>query len=337
MRELIGIGLILLLASFALELLGALAPVAVGFLAAYFVAPVVHWFEERGLPRGWVVLGTTVIGLGASAGVLAVTVPRAVKEIARLKARLPRYLEVLENVTGLESSELLHSFDPTKAMDRVQPMLGLVGALVGTTAHGLLFVVLTIASFVVFNLELERLPLLKSYIPRSQRERLEPMVDTFIEVFRGYLRGQVVVMFFTGTVYSIGFSLLGTPFGFLAGIVGGVFSIIPYGQLAGPALAIIFNLFESEVGSGGFDGVHIFVWPLVVYAVMQSLESFVVTPLVQGAATRLHPLAILACLAAGGTIGGLVGVFLAIPTTASLWIIAQRQLIPAWKDWADES
>lgn len=337
MRDAAAIALILLCLGFTLEILSALAPILLGFFGAYLVAPAVHWLEHRGISRGWVVFLTSVLATTTSAVAFAFLVPRLVNEISHLQDRVPKYLEVIRAQTGFDASQLWQAIDfkaALGALDSVQPLLGMVGSVLGTTAYGMVFAVLLVTSFTVFNLELEHLPLLGKYIPKSQRERLEPIVQVVTEVFQGFLRGQLLVMLFTGTIYTIGFSILGVPYGVVAALVGGVFSIIPYGQLSGPLLAVLFNLLESEV-TGEFSVVHVFVLPALVYAIMQSLESFVITPLVQGAATRLHPLAILACLAAGGSIGGILGVFLAIPVTASVWLVAKSHLFPAWRDWAE--
>lgn len=338
-RDLALLGVVLGVLSFALELVQALAPVLLGFLGAYLLAPFVRWLEARGIKRGLVVLVTSVTSTALTGAALGLLVPRLLRELDRLRERAPTYLELLSARTGLDASKIISVLDIESALgalDRVQPLLGIVGSVVGTTAYGILFVVLFLISFTFFNLELEQLPYISRYVPRSQRERFEPSLEVVARVFRGFLRGQLTVMLFTGTVYTLGFWLLGVPYGFVAALVGGVLSIIPYGQLAGPLLAIAFNLLEGQV-AGALDPVRSIALPALVYAVMQSLESFVVTPLVQGAATRLHPVAILACLAAGGSVGGLLGVFLAIPVTASAWIIAKERLFPAWRAWADRS
>lgn len=329
-----GIGLVLV---YALDVLSALLPVLLGFFGAYLVAPAIHWFEARGIRRGFVVLGTSLISTAITVSALVVLVPRLLREVGRLRDRIPKYVDVVRDALGDRASEALKALDLSSALgalDQVEPLLGVVGSVIGTTASTALFVLLFLVSFTVFNLEFEALPHLIRYVPRSRREAMQPAAEVVVEVFRGFLRGQLLVMLFTGAVYTSGFALLQVPYGVVAGVVGGVLSIIPYGQLSGPLLAILFNLLESQV-TGELDPIRTLVLPAAVYAVMQGLESFVVTPLVQGAATRLHPLAILACLAAGGSLGGVAGVFLAIPITAAGWKIANEHLFPAWRAWAD--
>ena len=331
------IAIILGVLSFLRTLMPAIAPVIFGFFAAYLIAPAIRWLERRGISRVFVatvISLVSIVGVGVGAATL---LPRLVRELIKLQRRIPQYIDVIRAQTGLDASDLWAALDFQAAMgalDKVEPLLGLLGSVVGTTAYGIVFVILLVTSFVVFNLEFEKLPYVFRYLPQSQRQKLEPLAEVIASVFRGYLRGQLLVMMFTATVYTAGFAFLEVPYGIFAGLVGGLLSVVPYGQLSGPLLAMIFNLLESQV-SGDFDPVRTFVLPAAVYAVMQSLETFVVTPLVQGAATRLHPLAILVCLVAGGTIGGLLGVFFAIPITASVWLVAKERIFPFWQRWAD--
>ncbi len=330
-----GIGLLVF---YSVNVLAALLPVLLGFFGAYLVAPAVRWFEARSIRRSYVVLGTSLLFTGATAFALVLLLPRFFREIKRLRDRIPDYLEVVGDALGVPVSEALRPLDleaTLGALDHFQPLLGVLGSLIGTTASTLLFVILFLASVTVFTLEFDNLPRLIRYVPSSQREKFQPSSEVVVQTFRGFLRGQLVVMLFTGGVYTTGFALLGVPYGVVAGLVGGILSIIPYGQLAGPLLAVTFNLLESQV-SGELDPFRALFLPALVYAIMQSLESFVVTPLIQGAATRLHPLAILAALAAGGSLGGIAGVFLAIPLTASAWIIAKEHVFPAWRRWAEQ-
>ena len=149
----------------------------------------------------------------------------------------------------------------------------------------------------------------------------------------------MVVAFFTGMVFGVGFYAVGVPYWFLAAGVGGLFSIIPYGQASGWVLAVLFSLLEAQTqgGEGDIQWLTVLAGPTIVYAIMQSLETFVITPLVQGSSTKLHPVAVLAAVVGGGSLGGIVGVFLAIPFVASGKILLQEVLLPRLRRWADEN
>nr|MBA2730123.1 AI-2E family transporter [Euzebyaceae bacterium] len=56
---------------------------------------------------------------------------------------------------------------------------------------------------------------------------------------------------------------------------------------------------------------------LVLILVVQQVEGHLLTPILLGRATALHPLAVIAALTAGGILLGVLGAFLSVPLTAS--------------------
>lgn len=198
---------------------------------------------------------------------------------------------------------------------------------------GYLFVstVFTAIMFVVFSTKFSSLPRLSPWLPRQHRGRIERLLGDFEGVFAGYFRGQVLVALFTTAAFALGFTLVGVPHALAIAAVGGLFSFIPNGQVMGPALAITFGLFEGE--GGAFTTVAL---PLMVYVVTQSMETFVITPVVQSSQTRLPVPWVLAALIAGGSVGGLVGVFFAIPVTACVRILVHEVLAPALRRYLEE-
>jgi len=65
-------------------------------------------------------------------------------------------------------------------------------------------------------------------------------------------------------------------------------------------------------------------WVAALYVLIQLLESYVLTPLLQSRAIALPPLVIIACQLALGTLFGLLGVVLATPIAAVVAAIASE-------------
>ena len=70
-------------------------------------------------------------------------------------------------------------------------------------------------------------------------------------------------------------------------------------------------------------------------AISQATEDYVLNPMIQGKATNLHPATILLACIAGGVLGGLYGMILAIPITACIKIMMDEILLPRLKLWLD--
>jgi predicted PurR-regulated permease PerM len=76
------------------------------------------------------------------------------------------------------------------------------------------------------------------------------------------------------------------------------------------------------------------LWPSLVFLVVQTIEGYLLTPVIAGKATNLDPVTIVVAILAGGSIAGIYGMLLAIPIAACGKIAARRLLLPRVKDWA---
>jgi predicted PurR-regulated permease PerM len=124
------------------------------------------------------------------------------------------------------------------------------------------------------------------------------------------VRSQLLIGLVMGVLYSLGFMILGVPLPITVGMLAGVLNFIPYlGTLIGLVLALLF-LALDYAGIGRFLGV------LGVFALVQSIEGYYLTPKLIGSRLHLHPLWVLTGLLIGGNLFGLVGIILAVPVIA---------------------
>lgn len=347
-RDVALIGAVVLFFVLLVRMQAATLPILIAFVLAYVLEPIIALLERRlGWPRAVIVAGMIVLLFASMAVFFVALVPRLVQQVLRLAERIPSYLEVLQKRFGLDElspANLEKWFErwaggnPAHLADAfggAGQVIGTLSAVLGTTLSLITASVLTLIVFAFFALRFPQLPSVRQFLPKSQRDELWNRLEQIEHVFAGFIRGQLLVAVFTTTIFSIGFALSGVPYWFVASLFGGTFSIVPYGQAAGWMLAVVFSLFEGMAGEGPpFDWAAL-IGPTVTYAVMQGLETFIVTPLVQGSSTKLHPVAVLVAVIAGGGLGGLVGVFLAIPLTAIARIFTVEILIPQFRAWAD--
>lgn len=138
-----------------------------------------------------------------------------------------------------------------------------------------------------------------------------------------FFRGQVLVAICDGIMYAIGFSIIRLPYAILLGVVAVFLTIIPYlGAIIICAMALLLAVVQFG------DWLHPLL-VLVVFAVVQAIEGFVIVPKILGDKVGLHPLTIIIAVMAGTTLlGGILGGILAIPLTALLRVILARYV---WK------
>ena len=89
---------------------------------------------------------------------------------------------------------------------------------------------------------------------------------------------------------------------------GALFPIV--GAFLAGTVAVLVALATNGIGAA--------VAVLVLIVVVQQLEGHILTPILLGRATELHPLAIIVALGAGAVLLGILGAFLSVPIAASI-------------------
>ena len=164
------------------------------------------------------------------------------------------------------------------------------------------------------------------FLKEDTRESVVYLVREFINILVAFFRGQLIIAFLQGALFAIGFSIVGLKYGLVLGLMLGFLNIIPYlGNMVGLGIAIPLSFFQE----GG--GMPLFIAVMVVFALVQTIEGYVLTPRIMGDRTGLHPMVIIiAIFFWGSALGGISGMILAIPLTAFLvvfWRLAQEKYI----------
>lgn len=154
------------------------------------------------------------------------------------------------------------------------------------------------------------------------------LVREFVAIVVAFFRGQLVIGFIMGVLFAAGLSIGGLKFGLVIGLAMGILNIIPYlGSIIGLSVALPLAFFQPE---GGLWLVGVVV---VVFAVVQMIEGWILTPKIMGDTTGLHPVTIIIAIFFWGTaLGGLLGMILAIPLTAFLvtaWRLVRKKYLRA--------
>lgn len=131
-----------------------------------------------------------------------------------------------------------------------------------------------------------------------------------------YFRGQALVAFIVGILFSIGFSIVGLPMAVVLGLFIGLLNMVPYLQLISLIPTTILCLVCSADSNVDFWGIW---WAcMIVYAVVQIIQDLFLTPKIMGKAMGLNPALILLSLSIWGTLLGFIGLIIALPLTTLL-------------------
>jgi len=76
------------------------------------------------------------------------------------------------------------------------------------------------------------------------------------------------------------------------------------------------------------------LWPTLIFGVVQTIEGYLLTPMIAGKATNLDPVTIVVAILAGGSVAGVYGMLLAIPIAACGKIALKRVVMPRLIEFA---
>jgi predicted PurR-regulated permease PerM len=313
-----------------------LMPFVVAGLLAYLGDPLVDRLEARKLPR---TLSVSVVFLAISLALvllLLILVPRVESQVAKLLVKLPIYLEwvrdhLLPQLAVVLPEDALQ-IDSQKVRETLAEHWSKAGgvaaavwssisasgvALLGWLANLVLIPVLT---FYLLRDWDHLVDGTHALLPRGSAATWTRLARESDEVLGAFLRGQVMVMFALGVIYTTGLWLVGLDFALLIGMFAGIVSFVPYlGLIVGIVIAGIAAFLQFK-GFGELPAVA------AVFVVGQLLEGTVLTPRLVGERIGLHPVAVIFAVMAGGQLYGFFGILLALPVAAVVMVLLRHLL-----------
>lgn len=303
---------ILILVYVAYLIRDVLLMVYVSALFAVVLAPAIEavqrvrlgrWHPGRGLAV-LVILGAVVAGLTIF---FAVALPPVYHDVEGLVENWPTHAAKLRE--KMQSIPFAERFDPSSLQQYVASAVGGIFGVFRRLAGGLFWVfswLILTAYFILDGSRAFRWGV--SLCPRQQQPRLEATLHRAERRMRNWLVGQAALMLILGVASLIVFGLLGLRYYYALGAFAGMLNFVP---IIGPLIAIVFAAIVAVIDSGAkLLGVLIF------FLVYQQVENAYLTPRIMKTTVDLPPLAVITALAVGGTLAGILGALVAVPTAA---------------------
>jgi predicted PurR-regulated permease PerM len=306
----------------------ALLPFVFAAAIGFVTDPLIVRMQRRsGAPR-WVVAALAYLALLAALGVLGYAIGvNAVRDLLQLVSQAPRLVRnFVDQAVGPAGIEL---FGATYTADDIISALGAVlrefmalaiMAQIGGLTIGTLFgLALTLVLAPYFMISGPRLAAGAIWlIPPERRHSVLELLPKIVPMLRRYLVGIVLVVAYTSTVAWIGFGpVFHLPNAVLLAITVGVLELVPVvGPLSSAALVGIVAVQQASLQAAA-------LLVAFVIALRLSIDNLV-GPLVLGAATRLHPVVVIAGFICGAMLFGIVGLLLAVPTAVCIKITLEH-------------
>lgn len=215
---------------------------------------------------------------------------------------------------ALESQWLSADALSDKAMEAAGVAISNAKAIVQSVAAWLMVPVYMIIYLASRPLEGRDFAKMMVGLTERTRDNVRFLIDEFIRIVVSYFRGQVLVALIEGPLFGLGFQYVaGIPNGLLLGCAVGLVNIAPY---MGTVFVMPIVCLVAYANGGAMTVLlAIAVWAAV------GLSDFFISPRISGNRTGLGVFAVIfSILFWGSVMGGLFGVFLAVPLTAFLTV-----------------
>ena len=158
-------------------------------------------------------------------------------------------------------------------------------------------------------------------LPPKRAETVRSIAAELSQRAGGWVRGQVILMVFIGTVTFVGLFVLGVPYPLALATWASLMEIIP---IIGPFLGAIPAILVALA----LKSPWIALATAILYVIVQQLENNILVPKVMERAVGLHPILVMVGVLAGGVLYGILGIVIAVPLVAAMQVLAMRLVVP---------
>jgi predicted PurR-regulated permease PerM len=157
---------------------------------------------------------------------------------------------------------------------------------------------------------------LLSLVPRSSRDRVGEVMDMQVRTLWYWILGRMAGMLVIGIGSAIGLWLLGVPLPASLGVLAGVLTFIPN---VGPLIALV-----PAVLFGLQQGTDTALYVVLFYFALQTVESYVLTPMIDQYQVAVPPGLTLSAQLLFGLVGGVIGLVLATPLVVVITVLVRE-------------
>jgi predicted PurR-regulated permease PerM len=295
--------------------------VVLAFVAALLITallqPTVSRLRGLGLPRGLATVVTAILGFVVMGLVGWFVVWQVMDNLGNVSARVRDGIEELKrwaldspfHVTESQINDIAENLSATIGTNTEEiTSAGLTGVTVMVEVMTGMLLAMFSTLFLLYDGKKVWQWFLR-LVPAQARPGVAGAGPRAWRTLTAYVRGTVVVALIDAVFIGLGIYFLDVPLAVPLGVFVFLFSFIPLvGAVISGALAVVVAL----VTNGVFTALMV----LAVVLAVQQIEGHVLQPFILGRAVRVHPLAVVLTVSAGGLVAGLGGAVVAVPLVA---------------------
>lgn len=312
---------------------GVLVPVYFSILLAILLLPVTNLLEKLYFPKilaNFIAVILALSFIGAVVYFLSSQMAAFFKDMPSIRAHLALHVSDLQSwvVQKLHISTAQQKVIIDTARENVRQSSGqYIGqTFLSVSETVMLIVLVAIYSFLLLCYRHLIKRFLFAVFKSEHKERLEQVMLQSKQIIQKYMTGLLMEMAIVATCNSLVLLLIGVKYAIFLGVFAAVLNIIPYiGLVTGLLFTVLVTL-------GNYSGINEIIWIIVGLETIHFLDAnFLMTKIV-GSKVKINALMTIVGVVIGGTLIGLPGIFLALPTIAILNVIFSQ--IDTLKPWS---
>lgn len=299
---------------------------------AYLLNPAVNFLERKKIKRPLAILLIFILIFLVLTLVFMSFVPSLASDISVFVKNLPDIFDFMEDFLNnfregkitIIPDAMMNYFDIDQELAKIgmalKNSLGQLSNVLIQSTGTLLDIVMTpIITFYFLKDKNQLLSNITGVFNKKQKEGLFKVCKDIDVVLGGFIKGQMIVAAFVGTLIGIGCAVIGVPYALTIGLVAGLTNIIPYfGPWLGGFLPVVLALMNAPITA---------LWVVIWIIVVQQIESSFISPQIMASSVGLHPLTVMFSVLFFGNLMGIPGMILGVPITGTIKVLVKHMKV----------
>ena len=283
-------------------------PFLIAFAISYALNPVVRKLVSKGVRKS---LAVTIVVIAVTTiiiSLLVITLPLLYNQLVTFATNFGKVIEDVGDKFNINLDFITDSSNGY--LESIIDSLGTFlkdGSIdiVGKTASFLGKVVITFVVSIYFLAYMDKIREVVANFLKQVKYKYFRYVKALDTELSNYLKGLLTFMVIQFFEYSIVFFIVGHPNWFLFGVLASLTTVIPY---FGGLITNLLALLTASVISP-----NLFIATLIICLIFPQLDGYIISPKVYGKTNNVNPLITIMMVSIGGTVGGPLGIIIALP------------------------
>ena len=290
-----------------------LFPFLVAFVISYALYPILKSLMDHNVPKGLAIFIIVFLILGVLTCLLILIIPTIFNQLGDILGSIISFFKKLStdyNINFYGQEETLNkTFNDILAKISENISNGAVNAISISLGYITKFFIIFAAS-VYFLIDMDKIRLEIKMLLKRKSKKLYRYVIILDGEMTKYLGGFLKIAIISFFEYLIIYFIIGHPNYLMLGALASIGNLVPYfGGIVTNIIAAVTALAVSD---------ELFIKTLIVLITFSMIDGYVINPFIFGKSNKLHPIAVIIAVFAGGILFGTIGIIISLPVAIML-------------------